>query len=111
MSEPSELPDALDRSDPAADAARAEAYRNWGRWGEDDRLGTLNFFIDAAKRIEAARLVRDGAVISLSQRFDTDGPQRGWRQGTNPVHTMTDTGIDAERGNQGFPSASAAPTT
>ncbi|MDQ1169117.1 kynurenine formamidase [Microbacterium proteolyticum] len=100
---PSEDPADLDRQNPEAEiAARAEAYRNWGRWGEDDVLGTLNF-IDADKRRQAAALVRDGVSISLSQRFDTDGPQKGWRRRTNPVHTMTDTGTDAERGNQGFP--------
>lgn len=103
MTAPSEVPDGIDRTDPEAEiASRAEAYRNWGRWGEDDVLGTLNF-IDSAKRLEAAALVRDGDVISLSQSFDTDGPQKGWRRRTNPVHTMTDTGTDAERGNQGFP--------
>jgi kynurenine formamidase len=32
-----------------------------------------------------------------------DGPQKGWRRRTNPVHTMLDTGTDAERGVQGFP--------
>ncbi len=103
MSTPTENPSELDRSDPAAEvAARAEAFRNWGRWGEDDVLGTLNF-IDPAKRVAAAGLVRDGRVISLAQSFDTDGPQKGWRRRTNPVHTMTDTGTDAERGSQGFP--------
>jgi len=103
MSAPSENPGDLDRADPAAEiAARADAFRNWGRWGEDDVLGTLNF-IDAAKRVEAAALVQDGAVISLAQAFDTNGPQKGWRRRTNPVHTMTDTGTDAERGSQGFP--------
>ncbi len=103
MTRPSEDPADLDRQNPEAEiAARAEAFRNWGRWGEDDVLGTLNF-IDQAKRIEAAALVRSGEVISLAQAFDTDGPQKGWRRRTNPVHTMTDTGTDAERGNQGFP--------
>jgi kynurenine formamidase len=103
VSRPSDDPRDLDRSDPEAEiASRARAYRNWGRWGGDDVLGTLNF-IDAAKRVEAAALVRDGRVISLAQSFDTEGPQKGWRRRTNPVHTMTDTGVDAERGNQGFP--------
>lgn len=103
MTAPSEDPRDLDRQSPEAEiAARAEAYRNWGRWGDDDRLGTLNF-IDAAKRIEAAGLVREGRVVSLSQSFDTNGPQKGWRRRTNPVHLMTDTGTDAERGAQGFP--------
>lgn len=103
MTTPTENPTELDRQNPESEiAARAEAYRNWGRWGDDDVLGTLNF-IDTAKRIEAASLVTEGTVISLSQSFDTNGPQKGWRRRTNPVHTMTDTGVDAERGNQGFP--------
>jgi len=83
-------------------AAAAARYRNWGRWGPNDRLGTVNF-IDEAKRRQAATLVRRGVSISLSQSFDTDGPQKGWRRRTNPVHTMTDTGTDAAAGKQGFP--------
>ncbi|RFA12595.1 cyclase [Subtercola boreus] len=103
MTAPAEHPEALDRSDPEAEInARAEAYRNWGRWGEDDVLGTLNY-VDAAKRRQAAALVTDGTVVSLTQSFDMNGPQKGWRRRTNPVHTMLDTGTDAERGNQGFP--------
>ncbi|WP_035770479.1 cyclase family protein [Arthrobacter castelli] len=86
----------------ASITAMAQRHNNWGRWGADDRLGTLNF-IDAAKRVEAAGLVQTGRTFSLSQPFDTNGPQKGWRRRTNPVHTMTDTGVDAERGNQGFP--------
>ena len=93
----------LDRSDPeGAIAATAKRVSNWGRWGADDVLGTLNF-LDAAKRLEGAALVRRGAAFSLSQRFDGDGPQKGWRRRTNPVHTMLDTGLDAERNVQGFP--------
>ncbi|MBN9633290.1 MAG: cyclase family protein, partial [Actinobacteria bacterium] len=99
---PSERPADLDRQDPEAEiGARAQAYRNWGRWGVDDVLGTLNL-IDAAKRAEAAALVREGLAISLAQPFDMNGPQKGWRRRTNPVHTMLDTGTDAERGTQGF---------
>ncbi|GAA2219601.1 cyclase family protein [Nonomuraea monospora] len=93
----------LDRTDPEGEIARAAAaYSNWGRWGEDDVLGTVNF-IDEAKRREGAALVRQGVSFSLSQRFDMDGPQKGWRRRTNPVHTMTDTGTDAALGAQGFP--------
>lgn len=93
----------MDRSDAMA-SIREMAARcsNWGRWGEDDVLGTLNF-IDEAKRVEAAALVRTGEVFSLAQAFDSEGPQNGWRRRTNPVHTMTDTGTDAEYGSQGFP--------
>ncbi|GAA0459103.1 cyclase [Paractinoplanes deccanensis] len=92
----------LDRTDPAgAIAEAAKRCSNWGRWGSDDVLGTLNF-LDEGKRREGAALVRHGRAFSLAQTFDTDGPQRGWRRRTNPVHTMLDTGLDAERG-QGFP--------
>ncbi|MPY80024.1 MAG: cyclase family protein [Actinophytocola sp.] len=92
----------VDRTDPeGAIAAAAARCSNAGRWGPDDVLGTLNF-LDDAKRVEGARLVRRGAAFSLAQRFDAHGPQNGWRRRTNPVHTMLDTGLDAERG-QGFP--------
>ncbi|MFB7105595.1 cyclase family protein [Streptomyces hydrogenans] len=93
----------MNRTDPeGAIAKAAEECSNWGRWGEDDRLGTVNF-LDEAKRREGAALVRRGVSFSLSQRFDINGPQKGWRRRTNPVHTMLDTGTDAALGNQGLP--------
>ncbi|WP_040701645.1 cyclase family protein [Nocardia vinacea] len=96
-------PESLDPQDPeGAVAAAAKRCSNWGRWGNDDVLGTLNF-IDDEHRCAGAALVRRGASFSLAQSFDMNGPQRGWRRRTNPVHTMLDTGVDAERGNQGFP--------
>ena len=93
----------LDPRDPeAAIAAAAKRCSNWGRWGADDVHGTLNFLTDA-KRLQGAALIRRGVSFSLAQSFDANGPQKGWRRRTNPVHTMLDTGVDAERGNQGFP--------
>jgi kynurenine formamidase len=92
-----------DRGDPAgAIAAAARRCSNQGRWGSDDVLGTLNL-LTPAKRVEGAALVRRGVSFSLAQAFGADGPQRGWRRRTNPVHTMLDTGADAERGTQGMP--------
>src|SRR5580658_1362358 len=38
---------------------------NWGRWGKDDQLGTLNL-ITPAKRKQALALVKEGYPISLS---------------------------------------------
>ncbi|WP_460774258.1 cyclase family protein [Microbacterium sp. GXF7504] len=103
MSSLTEDPAGLDRADVLGEVVvRAEAYRNWGRWGEDDRLGTLNF-IDDAKRVAAARLVTDGHVVSLAQSLDEDGPQRGWKKRNNPVHTMTGTGLDHERNPYLYP--------
>jgi len=93
----------IDRTDPeGAIAAAAKRCSNWGRWGADDVRGTMNFLTDA-KRAAAAALIRRGRSFSLSQRFEMDGPQKGWRRRTNPVHTMLDTGTDAAAGIQGFP--------
>ena len=93
----------IDPNDPeGAVAATAKRVSNWGRWGPDDVRGTMNF-LDDSKRREAAALVVDGTSFSLSQPFDMDGPQRGWRRRTNPVHTMLDTGTDAVLGDQGLP--------
>ncbi|GGV68839.1 cyclase [Streptomyces longisporoflavus] len=93
----------LDRNDPEGAVARAaKAYSNWGRWGADDRLGTLNFLTED-KRRQGAALVRRGVSFSLAQPFDMNGPQKGWRRRTNPVHTMLDTGADAALGTQGLP--------
>jgi len=93
----------FDRSDPeGAIAAAAKRVSNWGRWGADDVLGTLNF-LDEAKRAQGARLARRGVSFSLAQRFDAEGPQKGWRRRTNPVHSMLSSGLDAEFGPAEFP--------
>src|SRR3974390_2962073 len=39
---------------------------NWGRWGANDQLGTLNL-ITPAKRKQAAALVKDGVSVSLAR--------------------------------------------
>ncbi len=70
----------------------AKRVRNWGRWGPEDQLGTLNF-IGAEKIGESARLVRRGVVFPLGIPLDSYGPQtQGMR--TNPVHAMTVIGAD-----------------
>lgn len=82
-------------------AEAASRYSNWGRWGEDDVLGTLNF-LDDAKRREATRLVERGAVFSLSLKMDFNGPQTGQYKRTNPLHVMLSDGLDAS-GRQPLP--------
>lgn len=42
---------------------------NWGRWGPDDRLGTLNL-IDSAARARAATEVRSARQVSLARPVD-----------------------------------------
>jgi kynurenine formamidase len=44
---------------------------NWGRWGKDDKLGTLNLLTDA-KRKQAASLVKSGISISLEHDLSTE---------------------------------------
>jgi hypothetical protein len=50
--------------------------RNWGRWGPDDELGTLNLIDDAAVRRGAAE-IRTGRRLALGIPLDEKGPQTG----------------------------------
>jgi kynurenine formamidase len=75
-----------------------EKYTNWGRWGEDDQLGALNFVGPDQVR-SAAALVRTGEVISMSLPYDAHGCQvGGLRQ--NPQLMVTATGTDHLGGAQ-----------
>lgn len=103
-STPSKMPiipaPALDRNLTRADLdAMAAKVRNWGRWGPDDEVGTLNFVGEEEIR-NAAALVRKGHVISMGMDFNFQGPQKGWGNRFNPIHTMLQTGTDAVAGNQ-----------
>jgi len=66
----------------------AARVSNWGRWGADDRRGTLNLIDEAAiKRGLAA--ARQGRSFSLSYPFDENGMQLGYMPGRiNPERTM-----------------------
>ena len=46
---------------------------NWGRWGDDDRLGTLNTITDEV-RVAAAASIRTGRAVSLSRDVDPRAP-------------------------------------
>jgi kynurenine formamidase len=61
---------------------------NWGRWGSDDQLGTLNL-LTPERVLAGARSIRHGRTIELSMPLDEDGPQIGAGPRTNPVHIMT----------------------
>jgi kynurenine formamidase len=60
------------RTGPTAEeyAGWRERFCNWGRWGDDDELGTLNF-ITPEVRAAAARLVQSGESVSLARPIDT----------------------------------------
>jgi kynurenine formamidase len=44
---------------------------NWGRWGKDDEMGTLNL-ITPAKRKAAAALMKEGVTVSLASDASTE---------------------------------------
>jgi hypothetical protein len=77
----------------------AEKYKNWGKWGPADEIGTLNY-TSPEDIIAATRLVKKGKVISLALNFDHTGPQGAKSKypamgRTNAIHTMLRTGTDA----------------
>src|ERR1700726_529356 len=82
--------------------AAAERLKNWGRWGAEDEVGTLNF-TRPEDIVAAARLVQKGKVMSLALAYDSKGPQGGKTNYPalgrfNPIHVMTRTGTDAYSG-------------
>jgi kynurenine formamidase len=66
-----------------------EAVRNWGRWGPDDELGTLNY-VTPEKIREAAALVRSGRSVSLAIPINKEaGPDN-----PNPAYHFISMGHD-----------------
>jgi kynurenine formamidase len=70
-----------------------EKLKNWGRWGDDDELGTLNFLGDE-QVAAAASLVKTGRRVSLGRVLDTvAGPDNG-RPALHYMTRMGDAGAD-----------------
>jgi len=67
----------------------ARRVSNWGRWGADDQLGTLNF-IDAAARLRGVAAVHDGNAFPLGLPMsEAEGIQMGFIEGrVNPTRSM-----------------------
>lgn len=66
----------------------AKRVNNWGRWGADDEIGTLNLITAEVVR-EAARTARSGHRVPLALPLRADGVQTGLIPGrVNPLHTM-----------------------
>jgi kynurenine formamidase len=68
----------------------ASKVRNWGRWGEEDELGTLNLIDDEA-RLRGASCIRTGRSFPLGLPLsERGGIQAGIVPGRiNPLRTMT----------------------
>jgi kynurenine formamidase len=65
---------------------------NWGRWGADDELGTLNL-ITPEKRAQAARLVQEGTSVTCSRLIVPEGASDV--TSIPPLHYMIRTGESA----------------
>ncbi|MFH8929171.1 cyclase family protein [Streptomyces pristinaespiralis] len=73
---------------PAAFHDIAKRVNNWGRWGDDDEIGTLNLITGEVVR-NAAATVRSGRRVPLALPLRQDGVQTGVIPGrVNPLHTM-----------------------
>lgn len=64
---------------------------NWGRWGELDERGTINF-ITPAVVAEAAKLIRSGRAVSCAIPLDATGPVYPGR--ANVFHAFSYSGTD-----------------
>lgn len=65
-----------------------ETLSNWGRWGDDDSLGTLNL-ITAEHRLRAASLISEGEPVSCSKLITRAGSGLA---GGNPIIDMVQSG-------------------
>lgn len=72
---------------------------NWGRWGDDDEIGTANH-VSGESIIRAAGLVNRGVVFSCAIPLDERGPVFPGRSA--PKHLMAISGADYEAGFRGF---------
>ena len=71
---------------------------NWGRWGPDDELGTLNL-ITPEKRTQAARLIKEGISVTCSRPIVPElAPDV---TSIPPLHYMINTGEGAPRRGAG----------
>jgi kynurenine formamidase len=68
-----------------------ESLSNWGRWGEDDQLGTLNF-VGQNEVMLASQLVKRGKSISCARSLS---PARVTEPGTEFLHKMQSSGESA----------------
>ena len=74
------------------------ALSNWGRWGPEDELGTLNL-ITPEKRVQAGRLVREGISVTCSRLIVPEIAADV--TSIPPLHYMMNTGEAAPRRGPG----------
>src|ERR1700722_1757265 len=82
------VPVTVPPSTPISFTELAARISNWGRWGPNDQLGTLNL-IDEAARLRGVGAVRDGTAWPLGLPLsEAEGIQMGFVPGrVNPTRT------------------------
>ena len=80
-----------------------QTLSNWGRWGDDDELGTLNH-LSPEKTRAAAALVQDGVTVTCSRPIDYSAGEHSPRP---PQHFMVASG-EAYRPGDGGPDKQVA---
>lgn len=81
-------------------AREARELSNWGRWGDDDQVGSWNL-VTPEKVVAATACVISGDVYSLALPFGASGPSADGIPGRpNAIHLMGITGTDAAAGAQ-----------
>ncbi len=75
----------------------AKTCSNWGRWGSDDQLGTLNL-ITEEKRRQAASLVKEGVSVSCAWPITSDTPGEHF---SKVLHYMIEAGEAYGPGSEG----------
>jgi kynurenine formamidase len=77
-----------------------QEYSNWGRWGDDDQLGTLNLITPEA-RVRAAGLVREGFTVPCGRTIEFAPKPRAAEAPVPPLHFMQASGEEAPAEGQG----------
>ena len=72
---------------------------NWGRWGKEDMLGTLNF-LNEKKTKEAVSLVEDVVTVSCARTISF---QESLDSTTHVVRCMVESGDDDQQGIRSRP--------
>ena len=83
------MPASVSPSIPSSFTQLAARVSNWGRWGPDDQIGTLNLVDEEARRRGVAA-VRQGTAFALGLPLSAEeGIQVGFVEGrVNPTRTM-----------------------
>jgi kynurenine formamidase len=74
-----------------------QSLSNWGRWGNEDELGTLNL-ITPAKMVQALSSVRTGEVVSCGRVIEYAPKAPSVEAPIPPLHFMTRSGEAAGEG-------------